>query len=468
MKSRMVSFAILFSSVTLFAAEPAVIQQLRSDLVGKEFQLRSAVAGSTCLYDVALSRPTSRLVDTEFSQSGGIQYFLRTDRFMNIRTCAQSLGNPGDTTLSGLYIAPRFISVMHRAGETVTVKKVEGKNDRVEIQIAAAGMGSGDESYGKIKLMTGDAYQTWTLQEMESTVSRAMYLPRIHNVEVATAALISIQNSIALAEQDLQPSKSAEVRSEAAGHLPALYNSEAAAIGQVNQVAYTPVPAPKHPYTIEALRSIQLDAIKQSNQERTASALKAYTDSKLATKTACDSLPSPTAPASTREELDGQTSAVRSFSQKAAAFDVARAEIDKMGQPITKEDEAFEKQCRTSSSALSATFPNKQRHVEEAEAAKAEAEKKHKEEVTELQRQKQTTDQIATLNSGYRQMSKERSTLDAKLVETFGQAEQGQVLYQYRMLLEKMIANRQEALALGYKEADAQIRLLNEQLAKLQ
>jgi hypothetical protein len=31
-----------------------------------------------------------------------------------------------------------------------------------------------------------------------------------------------------------------------------------------------------------------------------------------------------------------------------------------------------------------------------------------------------------------------------------------------------MIANRQEALALGYKEADAQIRLLNEQLGKLQ
>jgi hypothetical protein len=349
---------------------------------------------------------------------------------MNLRTCVQSLGNPGDTTLGGLYIAPRFISVIHRAGETVSVKKVEGKNDRVEIQIAADGMGSGDESYGKIKLMTGAAYGNWTLQEMESTVSRALYLPRIHDVEVATAALTSIQNSIALAEQDLQPSKIAEVRSQAAGHLPTLYNDEAAAIKKVNQVAFTPVPAPKHLNTIEALRSIQPDAIKQLNEERTDSALKAYADSKLALKTACDGLPSSTTPASTREELDRQTGAVRSFNQKVAAFDVARAETGKIGQPITKEDEAFEKQCSDFSSALSATFPTKQRQIEEAEAAEAEAERKQIEKMAELQRQKEATDQIATLNTGYKQMSKERSTLDAKLVETFGGSEQGQVFYQ--------------------------------------
>lgn len=467
MKIKPLFWVMLLSNVTLFAAEPAVVQQLRGDLMGKQFQLQIDVAGSTCLYDPALSRPTSRLVDTELMEDGSVRYFLRADRFMNIRQCARSMGSVGDTTFGGTYVEPRFVAVMHRAGEQVTVNKVEGKNDRVEIQITAGNWGAGDEAYGKIKLMTDGAHPGWTLQEMEQAVSRALYLPRIHDIESATSALQSIQGSIATAEHQLGTSKDAEVLAPTAVALATLYNDETTALGRVNQVAFTPLPPAKHPYTLEELRKIQLQAEGQLEQQRRDSIAKAYAEAAMAMKSACGQLPAPDDAVTTREQLARQIRAADKLNRKLSTFNSARSQMLSNGQSISEEDEAEAKKCDDSSNELSATFPAKKQKIVEVEAAIAEAERERMAKLAEVQQQKETAEQIATLNNDYKQLSKERSTLDAKLVEALAENNQGQVFYEYRVLLGRMISNRQEALSLGYGAAEAQIRALNDQLQKL-
>jgi hypothetical protein len=446
------AIAILLTLVSppLVGAESAVIQQLRNDLIQKTFALRIDVAGNTCLYDQSISRPTSRHVDTEIDEEGGVQYYLRADR-LNIHWCENSLGNPGDTLLTGLHIPPDLISTMHHPGEVVTVKQVDPKGDRIEIQLIASG--SGDESYAKLKLMLGKGYDARTIEQIETALAHALTLPRIQGIESAKMQLSTIRNDIQHLEGDLRSQK-ADLRLAAATQLPRLYDDESNAFKAVNQIAFTTISQSQHTYSIAALKQIREAAAVQVQHGEVEAAAQAYSTSKSSMNSACHDLPN--SPATTRAELNWQTNLVKSVTGKLAAFYAARAALLTLGQSVPDDDDAYYKQCSALSATLARTFAAAEQQVLKAEAAAA-----------EVQRKKQAAAQLVALNVEYRQCQSERADLDTKLITVMGTSDEYSTFYQYRVLLQRMINNRQQAFSLGDKPAEGQIRTLTEQLQKL-
>ena len=148
MKAMICIFAVLAYPMIALAGDPPVVEQLRQDLVGKSFALRIQIAGSTCLQDQGLSYATSRLVDTEID-GNNVRYYLRADRYINVHRCSDSAGVFPPTKLGGTYINPRLVVNMHPAHSTMSVKQIDARPDRIEVQLTALGQ-SGDEAYGKI------------------------------------------------------------------------------------------------------------------------------------------------------------------------------------------------------------------------------------------------------------------------------------------------------------------------------
>jgi hypothetical protein len=444
-------------------AEPAVVQQLRSDLVGKDFAIALPVAGSTCLQTPGMSFATSRLVDTEVDRNGGVAYYLRTDRFMNIRRCTQAAGSLPDTTLGGMHVDVEYITNMHQTGSVMTVKTVQAKPDRIEMELKMQGS-SGDEAYGKLKFMLGTGYASQNLEQIENILLSGIVIPRIAALNSARSQFNGIRSAISSLQNDLANEHRAQHRIEKASQLIALYRREPDAVALLNSVAFDPVPVPLDSLALEGAENTLADARKQLLREQSDAAIQQYSSAVAEMKRSCERVQD--LPVSNRVELNRQLAVVEFARQSVSLFEDARKQMISLAQTAAREDEAYSTRCGSSASTLSQSFPAKLEKVLQVETAEANAERERQARLNELNQQQERTRQINSCTEDYRQMKKQKAELDARLLQVLGR-DQEAVFDEYRRLLTGMIQNRQRAASLGMHAAEKEMEVLADELRKI-
>jgi hypothetical protein len=374
MKTVAIIGLVLILPLALEAGDPAVVQQLRRDVVGKTFVLATNVAGNTCLYTGTLDFPTSRLVDTEIARDGGPRYYLRADRFLNIRNCSNPVGRVPDTLASGQYIDSSMITRMYGSGSRVTVKRVEAKSDRIELQLTPEGASSGDNSYAKLKLMLGNNFESLGLEQIEMFLAHAVILPRINLIQEERTKLVEVRASITQLESELAADKSAETRVDEATQLLTQYQKEMSAEERLNSVAFEPVSVEQFTPRIAELNAIIAEGKRQAALDRIQRATDNYQSSTLLMKASCERISD--SPAKSREELTKSIALVEAAQRSLETFHEAETQMVTLGQGISTDAKEYYARCLAASDGVAQTFDSQRASFAQAEAKAVEQQRK--------------------------------------------------------------------------------------------
>jgi hypothetical protein len=440
------------ASASAFAGDPAVVQQLRDDLVGKTVTLATDVAGYACVYSSSLSVPTRRLVDTEVTPDNGTRYFLRADRFMNVTQCSPPKGRISG--MGGDYIDTRMVSRMYPTGSTAVVKLIEAKSDRVEIQLAPAEASSGDDGYSKIKLMLGKGYESRSLEEVETMLARGIRMPRIESVVQLRASLQNINAAIADHERQLADEQNPTMRVSIAKTLLAEYQSKAEAEERYNAVAFDKVAVDHSPPRETELNTIITQGMQQIQAEKIQAASGKYSNALFAMKTSCSRISK--APASSLTELDSMSATTQAAQGDLNRFVEARQEMVALRQVIPSADDQFYLSCGADAVSAAERLAKQRPELIQQEAKAA-----------EQKRREQAAAEIAALRAEFARMKEQRAGYDAKLVSAIGGPEASSIFAEYRVHLQHMLVNRQKGLELGDEGARLEIISLQDDIKKL-
>jgi hypothetical protein len=463
-KSLICLLAAIAVPVTAMAGDPPVVEQLRQDLVGKTFPLRIPVAGSTCVQTPGLSFAETSLVDTELDGQE-IRYYARANRLLKIRQCPRPLAFFSPDSFAGMYIDAGRIDNMHSQGSPVDIKRVEAKPDRIEIQLLATEQ-SGDDAYGKIKLMLGKGYESQTLQQLETILAQVVEIPRIRDLEPRQIAYQLVEDEIAAMEASLSAEYSAQQNVDNATKLLALYDREPGAVARLNLVAFTPVQAPDNLAKIKKVQQRLAGFEQQARKEKIDAALSRYAEATDQMKADCASLPK--GEVKTRAGLKVQQVAVNTARQDLRRFESGRREMLNLNQSVPDSEEGYFAQCSSSLDTLTQLFPKEEESIRAADAVAAEAERQRQEREAQLQQERARTQELESVDESYRKLKRQRAALDAKLLTALGGPDEYATYSVYRNLLEEMIQNRQQAQSLGSKSAEQEMQSLAAQLLKLQ
>lgn len=451
MKIRLVVALGLALPLTVFAGEPEVVQQLRSDLVGKSVTLATNVAGYSCLYSATLDFPTRRLVDTEIDPQNGTRYFLRADRFMNVTQCPNPRGRI--ESLGGDYIDTRMISSMYAAGSSAVVKSIEAKPDRIEIQLQPQGALAGDQAYAKIKLMLGKGYDSLGLEKIEMALAQGIRMPRIEAIQELRGTLDQVNQSIQSGEQRLTATADVPTKITLAKELLDSYGTQKQTEERLNEVAFEKVQVQQNSARVAELNRVINDGQQQIQAEKVARASAKYSSAINAARQACEAMPRTSA--RSLADLDRASSSIRSAQTALSQLTEAKQGMVALGQGVPAEDDQLSSSCGAEA-ANGANRIEKQK-PELIEAESRAAEKHHRQQVG---------DAIRNLRADFNKMKQERAGFDSKLMGALGQDESA-VFAEYRAHLQRMVWNRQQALQLGDKEARTEISSLQDDLKKL-
>jgi len=437
--------------VCALAGEPAVVGQLRNDIAGKSVTLATDVAGYSCIYSSTLDFPTKRLVDTEIDSQNGTRYFLRADRFMNVTKCPDPVGRTN--SMYGEYIGSRMVSRMYPSGTSAVVKAIEAKADRIEIQLQAEGNGSGDEAYAKLKLMLGKGYESLSLEKVESALALGIRMPRIESINELRAKLDDVNRSIADLERQLSTERDAAARVNVAKPLLTQYQAQAEMQDRFNAVAFERLAAAPSSSRIAELNAVIAAAERQVQEQNIQIASNRYSNAMLAVKQSCDRVG--TAQVNNLADLDRLSVSIQTAQTDMAHFAEARQGMVAFGETIPSADDQFYASCKAELATAADGVVRQRPELIQMEAKAA-----------ERRRRQQVAEAIAGLRTEFARMKQERAEYDAKLMSALGQDE-ATVFAEYRLHLQRMIANRQQALDLGDDAARMEINSLQGDIKKL-
>lgn len=481
LKALICSIAALVAPLTAFAGERPVVEQLRQDLVGKSFSLRIKVAGSTCVQEPGLPFAETSLVDTEVGDY--VRYYARANRLLSIRRCSNPAVFAPPDTLVGMYLDAGRIDNMHPENSTMEIRRVEAKPDRIEFLLSVTGQ-SGDQAYGKIKLMLDKGYESQSLEQLEMSLGRVIELPRIRDIEQNRNAYDAIENEISATEASLSTELTARQKVVNTTKLLTLYNQESGAVARLNRVAFTSVQVPDTSAKIEEARQSLSGFERQVGRENINAAQNQYTAAADKIKADCERLPMSVV--KTRAEQNSQISAFNTARRDLRRFESTRREVLNLSQSVSESDEVYSAKCSSSLDILSQIFPKeeegiraaeaiaaeaelqRQKSIRAAEAITAEAERQRQEKEARLEQEQIRTQQLESVNESFRKLKKQRAVLDAKLLTALGGPDEYATYTMYRSLLEEMIQNRQQAQALGSRSSAQEAQALFAQLQKLE
>jgi len=411
-----------------------------------------------------LSFAETSLVDTEFDGQS-IRYYARANRFLGIRRCSNPAVFAPLDTLAGMYVGAGQINSGHPEHSIMLVKQVDAKSDRIEILLTATEE-SGDDAYGKIKLMLGSGYQSQSLEQLEMNLAQVIELPRIGELVQARNSYDSIENQISALEVSLSSELTARQKVVNATKLLALYDQEPGAVARLNRVAFSPIQAPESSAKIEKTATALTGFQQQADKEKIDAALNQYAAATAQMKADCERLPSNEV--KTRAELDAQVSAVDIARQDLNNFESARTAVISLSRSVPDSNEEYSAKCSSACELLSQTFSFKEETVRAAAVIEAEAARQQQEKEAQLEQERIRVGQLERVDEDYRNLKKRKAALNAKLLTMLGGPDEYAIYSVYRNLLGEMIQNRQQAIGLGSRSAEQEMQTLIVQLQKLE
>lgn len=212
MRFRFVAVLFVVAVVVSTAAaqkEPSTLQsRLESEFLGKPFLTKVRLGAYVRYYHSGLRGNCTRLIDTEVSSDGTVDYQVR-------RGCLE-----GDFLARNYYIRPDAMTGTHQFGSQVWVWKLELNGDRIEFWLRSDPNSNSVQAYAKLKFMFGKGYQSWDYDTVLDQVARALKIESYERALALKAEFADLSSQLAEAESNHQ-SQSASVseRLEAATRL---------------------------------------------------------------------------------------------------------------------------------------------------------------------------------------------------------------------------------------------------------
>lgn len=424
-----------------FAGESNTIMSVKQDLVGKTLELKQPVAGFSCIYSGTLSFPQVRFVDTEIAYDAEPRYYLRADRLFNVAECQAPRGRA--QTTAGQYIETRLISRMYEPGQRMTVKGINAKSDRVEIQLEPEAIRAGEPNYAKLKLMFGNSGDKRSAEEIEMLAGSVLKIPRIETLISVSRKCDALKRSIASLESSLSNTSDLLLKAKNAQALVGQYDQLSAAQRQLDAVAFHQVPDIDHSARKAELQALSSDAERQYAANLVSSASAKYQQSVGILKESCSRLTTPKIHSlqalGTFEVL---TNDVRA---RLDEFEQDRKRMQDLSQPVPEGDFRLFSQCTgLLKQAISALGEQKE----------------------QLERE-QTRRTLDRLRADFETLRKRKELLQSQFIQSFGTGQQDQAHSDLRKQLELMLDNRRQAAGLGDNSAAQDIAALESEIARL-
>jgi len=159
----LLAVTLVVSPATAQKKTSALQSQLESDFLGKPFVTKVSLGAYVRNYYSDLQRDCTRLIDTEVSPDGSVDYLVR-------RGCQEFLY----PVPPNFYIRPDAMTGRHQVGSQVWVSKIELKNDRVEFWLQSTPNSNLVKDYAKLKFMFGKGYQSWEYDAILNEIAQAL------------------------------------------------------------------------------------------------------------------------------------------------------------------------------------------------------------------------------------------------------------------------------------------------------
>ena len=176
---------LLLLASPVWARERAspLLAQLEAEFKGKEFSTKVAL-GNSIKVSYADGMTEKRLIDTEISPDGSVQYLVRR----GIRLIGPGSGN--------FYVSLQKIDSTVAVGSRVRVLKVEMRDDRIELLLSGT-----NDAYAKLKVILGKGFEgSYNLEAVLGIVSRALRLERFERLQTLKAEYPQLKEKLATAE----------------------------------------------------------------------------------------------------------------------------------------------------------------------------------------------------------------------------------------------------------------------------
>lgn len=400
---------------------PDVEKTIKSQLVKHTFTTKIVVGGHIpCPPNVNTNGHDDAIkpVDTEMSLNGSIQYYARSNCFYSVPSGVIDLGVIFDSTR--FYVTSGLSSQID-PGTSVTVRSVDFREDRVEVNVYTNGSG------GKIKFMMGTDYRSWSVDQVMEVIARGLVIPAYE-----TLSELNSQYNIFRSQLQEAESKYNAQGGDAASKLEsALAFKKVLEILQKNRADYT--------------------ALGKSDPQAGI-----YTE-KLNVLT-------PEIARLTEEARKDRVAQLRNQLQ-AQLPEISEVQTQVRQKPPSSLDEW---QQRTDSAAKYSTLLDERQRMfarlqEDNEAPSPDDMKNLNESRVELDTVNQALEQghhklqIADLNSQYGQLTKKRAQKLDAYMRAFGTSKEKAARQDLIAVLDQIVTNREAAAGLGDKTAAAQL-----------
>jgi len=174
--------------------KPSALQsRLESEFLGKPFVTRIRLGAYVRYYVSDLQRNCTRLIDTEVSPDGSVDYLVR-------RGCLEFIY----PSPPNFYIRPDAMTGIHEVGSQIWVWKIELKDNRIEFWLRSDPNSDSVEAYAKLKFMLGKGYQSWDYDAILNEIARALKVEFYERAVALKAEFAELSAQLAEAERNYQ------------------------------------------------------------------------------------------------------------------------------------------------------------------------------------------------------------------------------------------------------------------------
>jgi hypothetical protein len=434
MRMRWIRVAVVIATCIATAVggnkEATLRSRLEADLLKKSFRTKIRLGNYVTYYHSGLGRNCNRLIDTEFSPNGTIQYQARKGCF------STTGGIEGDLFSPNFYVDPSKITRAMPEGTNVWVGKIDVKDNRIEVWLTSTVNAATIDSYAKIKFMLGNGYQNWEYETLIGVLSRALYIEAYERIATLNAQYERLQTQLASAETRYQAAAglSATVKLDAARDLSNTLRHIIENRSAYISTGRSDTNSPRYTDRASALDTEIAKLETESRRER-------------AQQARAQLLVSNSQAAKLKTLLQGKPSTLADWQHLSQTLDEYRR--------LLYEQQTLHQAIAGSGDTVSPTeLAQLQQDFRDAEAMGQ-----------SLSRDRQQL-QVAQLNAEYRELERKRIQLLDSYTKAFGSAQERPALQALIAHLERMYDNRMSAQQLGNTAASSQAVHLRSEIDK--
>ncbi len=431
--------ACLCVTASAFAAAPAKNTGLNTELtqqfVGKTFQLKLTIGSFVNGGVMQNGQQCLRLIDTEYHLDGSVRYQGR-------RGCFSASGELiGDLFSSNFYVEAGRLTSSLSAGTTVSVVKLETKDDRIELWLNAVPNTGTVNSYGKLKLYVPKGVTTEAVME---AASHAFRIEKYERLIILESEYQQLSSTLPNLRSEYAATQDPNRKIDLARKMQTAYRSMAENRRNV-EAAGGKATVDTYQTELEALDR-DVAGLEGAAREQRIQQLQDQFQANHAQR--ADLRPKLQQPVKTTAELDQKVELVERYKVLLQAGQTLLDQLAREGKPMAAGADEIASEQESVNKASSSFSADRKRL-----------------QLAQLNDNKRL--QLTQLNSEFHEMEKRRIKLIGTYSQSAGTGQESSARQAVVAVLELMLRNRNAAKTMGYEAATRQISEIESELSSL-